>query len=226
MAIINKPKLLIADEPTTALDRDLSKDIMNLLANIQKRLNLSILLITHDLNLVEKYAHKVSIMRQGEIVEYGNTQEILESPKHSYTKYLINSKPARLVNNFKSAAHNELLSVKDFGITYQKKYGFVNLFTKKYKILKNLSFNLHEGETLGLIGKSGSGKPSIAMGLLKMLDFEGKVLFQGVDINTIKRKELKSFRRKIQYVFQDPYESLNPRFTIKEIIAEGAKIHD
>lgn len=223
MAIANDPELLIADEPTTALDTDTTEEIIQLLKNIQKQKALSIFLITHDLSIVKTTADYIAVMQKGKIVEYGANKSILKKPKNNYTKSLIQSEPKRLVSN---ASQGEVvLLTKNLSVSYQKDIGLFAFRKKEHNVLTDINIKLYKGETLGLIGTSGSGKTSLALALLKLIKSTGKIILNGRDINILKSNELKPIRRHLQIVFQDPFTSLNPRMKIKEIIAEGPLAH-
>lgn len=224
IAIANNPKLLIADEPTTAIDARVSKQIMELLKKIKKEYNLSILFITHDLAMVKEYAETLVVMRKGEIVESGQTLKIFKNPKSEYTKFLINSEPKRLVSKIDSKAEN-VLEVRDLAVEVANSYSMLSFGRDNKKILEDVSFDLKKGETLGIIGESGSGKTTIAMAVLRLMKSSGIIKLNGTKISDLSNRQLKPYRKSIQVVFQDPFESLNPRMTIKEIIAEGPKAH-
>ena len=236
MAIACDPKVLIADEPTTSLDGIVKKEIINLLKSIQKETEMSIIFISHDLHLVSKIAEKIIVLNKGEIVELGSSHQIFNNPKKLYTKLLLNARPprnvrpARLPTNEKNIntsliskkerveAHNNLyqhdpiLKIENLGFSYEDK-----------KILNNVSFNLFKGETLGLIGESGSGKSTIAKSILNLNRFDkGQIIYNKKCIKTYNNTE---FRRKIQLVFQDPYSSLNPEISIGYSIMEPMLAH-
>ena len=252
MALSCGPKLLIADEPTTALDVTIQKEIIEILKDLQKSENLSILFISHDLKLVSDISDRILIMRRGEIIEQGQKNKIFKSPKENYTKALlsliINDK-RRLKklptidsfdNNIKQLVETKserkkrlksiysskpILEIKNLSKFYNtSKQLFVK--NKGFKALSNISIQLHRGETLGLIGESGSGKTTLSNSILKIHEFDkGEIFFHGKDISKIKKKELLEFRKSIQIVFQDPYASLNPLQNILEIISEPIKFH-
>ena len=252
MALSCNPKLLIADEPTTALDVTIQKEIIEILKNLQKSENLSILFISHDLRLVSNISDKILIMRNGKIVEQGSNKSIFNSPKENYTKALlsliINDKKRlkrlptvesfdknlkeeaetkserknRLKNIYSGKPILEIRNVSKFYNTSK------NLFrnNKGFKALSKISLKLFKGETLGLIGESGSGKTTLSNAILKIHEFEeGEILFKGKDISKIKEKELLEFKKNVQIIFQDPYASLNPLQNIFQIISEPIKFH-
>ena len=252
MALSCGPKLLIADEPTTALDVTIQKEIIEILKDLQKSENLSILFISHDLKLVSDISDRILIMRRGEIIEQGQKNKIFKFPKENYTKALlsliINDK-RRLKklptidsfdNNIKQQVETKsqrkkrlksiysskpILEIKNLSKFYNtSKQLFVK--NKGFKALSNISIQLYRGETLGLIGESGSGKTTLSNSILKIHEFDkGEIFFHGKDISKIKKKELLEFRKSIQIVFQDPYASLNPLQNILEIISEPMKFH-
>lgn len=222
MAILTHPKLLIADEPTTALDVSVQAQIIQLLKELKIELNMSMLFISHNLSIVKKLADKVAVMQQGQIVEYNNKQRIFLRPQHLYTQTLLNSEP-----NGEPIVLPEtpgiLLSVNHLNVevTTQKR-----LFSsKKKKIVDNVGFVIHQGETVGLVGESGSGKSTTALAILRLMKSDGDILFDGHHIDHLTAKKLLPFRSRIQVVFQDPFSSLNPRFNVEQIISEGLLTH-
>ena len=225
MAIANNPDLLIADEPTTALDVTIQKQILDLLDKLRKKYKMSLLLITHDLGIVKKIANRVCVMEKGEIVEQNTTSEIFSKPKHVYTKKLINSKPREKKNQKKK---NEIiLSVKNLSVYYKNTNSF--FFKNKndaFQAVKNLSFDIAKGETLGIVGESGSGKSSIAQALIKLIDSEGNFFFKNKNISNLNEKSFRSYRKNIQIIFQDPFASLSPRLTVQDIVSEGLEVHN
>ncbi|MAI29857.1 MAG: microcin ABC transporter ATP-binding protein [Rickettsiales bacterium] len=225
MAIANNPDLLIADEPTTALDVTIQKQILDLLDKLRKKYKMSLLLITHDLGIVKKIAHRVCVMEKGKIVEQNTTSEIFSKPKHIYTKKLINSKPREKKNKKKN---NEIiLSVKNLSVYYKNTNSF--FFKNKndaFQAVKNLNFEIAKGETLGIVGESGSGKSSIAQALIKLIDSEGNFFFKNKNISNLNEKNFRSYRKNIQIIFQDPFASLSPRLTVQDIVSEGLEVHN
>lgn len=223
MAIANNPALLIADEPTTALDVTIQAQIMTLIMELRSMLGMAVLLITHDLTLVKRIADKVAIMSKGEIVESGQTAEVYAHPKHSYTKHLLASEPGKAplpATNGKTLLECEKLSVAFPGT--QTLFSF----KKNEKIvLQDISFTLKQGMTLGVVGESGSGKTSLALALLRLIPSDGRIRFDGRDIQELSGKLLRDKRRDMQMIFQDPFSSLNPRMTVGAIIREGLDVH-
>ena len=253
MAIACKPKLLIADEPTTALDVTVQKEILELLLNIQKETKMSILFISHDLALVSEFADRVVVMYKGNIVEQGQTKQIYLQPEHTYTQALFNSRPStenrlkRLptVRDFindevnstlvstkeRELFHNKLyqqkplLEVIDVEKTYLSKQGFFKP-QKPFKAVDGVSFNVYEGETLGLVGESGCGKSTLSNAILQLdKATSGIIKYRGRDITKLDGQELRALRKDIQIIFQDPFASLNPRMTIGKAIEEPMKVH-
>jgi peptide/nickel transport system ATP-binding protein len=249
MAIACEPKLLIADEPTTALDVTIQKQIIDLIAAIQKKHNMSVLFITHDLALVGEIADHVIVMRNGEVREAGDIRQIFEAPRDAYTKALLrcrpslDTRPMRLpvIADFMdggvepAATHQErtrgivgneevLLEVRNLGKSFYTREG---LFGKKeFQAVKDVSFKLARGKTLGVVGESGSGKTTVGLTLLRLHEAtRGQALFEGKDILSMSPKEFMAYKRRIQIIFQNPYASLNPRFTIGQILLEPMRIH-
>lgn len=218
IAIANNPQILIADEPTTSLDRKVSMHIMELLKQIQVKYKISIFFISHDLSLVEKYADSLIIMKNGEIEETGSIR-VLKKPKSKYTRKLINAEPEVLINKTKEQ-RDPILEIKNLNISYKKHNKIFSFNKENAEVLRNVNFKLSEAETIGILGNSGSGKTSLAMAVLRFLKCDGNIFFLGKEINSFSNKEL---RKNIQIVFQDPFESLNPRMRIFDIVAEGPR---
>jgi microcin C transport system ATP-binding protein len=238
MALSTKPKLLIADEPTTALDVNLRKQILDLLKDLQKHSEnqgMSILLISHDLNLVKKFAQQVVVMHQGKVVESGSTQNIFEAPQTAYTQSLVNSRPEKnLLPLIPLATH--LLDAKGIEVGYPaEQSGWSQLLhfyqkTKYTSVLRGINFDLRQGETLGIIGESGSGKTTLGMALLDLLagtsaKMEGNVELLGSSWTKLSASDKRAMRAKFQVIFQDPFGSLSPRMSVGQIIAEGLDVH-
>ena len=224
MAIANHPKILIADEPTTALDVTIQAQILNLLADLKKEFGMSMLFITHDLNIVRQIADRVCVMKAGKIVEQGITDSVFEKPKHEYTKKLLK---AVSVSGPKSIpAHSEvILRSQDTRVWFPVHRGFLKRTIGHIKALNSATFDVKMGETLGIVGESGSGKSTIALALMRLIDFEGEINFDGKDIGLLKTRELRRMRSDMQIVFQDPFGSLSPRMTCAQIISEGLEVH-
>jgi len=224
MALANEPNLLIADEPTTALDVTIQAQILELLGEIQQRLGLSILLITHDLTVVSNVAHRVCVMQHGQLVEQGDTQAIFNNPQHAYTRHLIESEPKRQVDG--TERHGELvLDARNVRVWFPIKKGLLRRTVDHVKAVDDVSLKLYEGHTLGVVGESGSGKSTLAFALLKLVPAKGDIVFLGNDVLAKTRVELREMRRQMQIVFQDPYGSLSPRMSVEQIILEGPSAH-
>ena len=222
MAILTHPKLLIADEPTTALDISVQAQIIDLLKELKKELNMSMLFISHNLGIVKKLADKVAVMQNGQIVEFNNKQRIFLRPQQEYTQTLLNSQPSGEPVPLPDTP-GILLSVNHLNVEViaQKR-----LFSsKKKKIVDNIGFTVHQGETVGIVGESGSGKSTTALAILRLIQSQGDILFDSHPIQNLSAKKLLPFCSRIQVVFQDPYSSLNPRLNVEQIISEGLITH-
>ncbi|OTQ73129.1 MULTISPECIES: microcin C ABC transporter ATP-binding protein YejF [unclassified Gilliamella] len=222
MAILTHPKLLIADEPTTALDVSVQGQIIELLKELKKELNMSMLFISHNLGIVKKLADKVAVMQDGQLVEFNNKQRIFLRPQQEYTQTLLNSQPSGEPVPLPDTP-GILLNVNHLNVEVvtQKR-----LFSsKKKKIVDNIGFAVHQGETVGIVGESGSGKSTSALAILRLIKSKGDILFDSHPIQNLSGKKLLPFRSRIQVVFQDPFSSLNPRFNVEQIISEGLMTH-
>ncbi len=223
MAIANNPKLLIADEPTTALDVSIQYQILNLLKKLQNDYEMSILLITHDLAIVKRFCDYVYVINKGKIVEQNETKKLFTNPTNTYTKNLLSHE---LIPNEASCEHKKtILQVKNLSVEFCIKKSLFKKNIKTFKAVKNASFSLHESECLGIIGESGSGKSSLAQAILKLISSKGDIIFLDKNINLLNKKALQKLRMDMQIVFQDPFNSLNPRMSIFSIISEGLDIH-
>ncbi len=227
IAIANNPDLLIADEPTTALDVTVQTEILKLLQSLQKKYQMSILFITHDLTIVRQISDRVCVMYDGKIKETGDTKEIFNNPQDDYTKHLLSSEPEER-DLFYDKNGKNIITGKDLNITFNTKVKVAGRNkTLSIKAVNNVSLNLKEGETLGIVGESGSGKTTLGQTLLRLVDREsnteisGDINFFDDKIDQLSRKQFKPFRNQMQIVFQDPYASLNPRLSVKQIIEEG-----
>lgn len=223
MALANEPQLLIADEPTTALDVTVQQTILELLSDLQERLGMSILLISHDLNLVRRVAHRVCVMRNGEIVEQAACTEIFRNPQHPYTQELLGAEPSG-----QPVAHSPsetLLETCDLRVWFPIKKGIFQRTADYIKAVDGVSFNLQRGQTLGVVGESGSGKSTLGLAILRLINSKGRILYAGQAIDSLSQKEVRPLRRDIQVVFQDPFGSLSPRMSVSDIIGEGLRIH-
>ena len=224
MAIANNPDLLIADEPTTALDVTIQKQILDLLDSLRRKYKMSLLLITHDLGIVKKIADRVCVMEKGIIVEQNTTTKVFNHPDHNYTKKLINAEPRE--KKLTQKKKETILSVDNLSVFYKNTNSF--FFKNKdqaFQAVKNLSFEISKGETLGIVGESGSGKSSVAQALIKLISSEGNFFFKKRNISKLDEKSFRSYRKDIQIIFQDPFASLSPRLTIQDIVSEGLEVH-
>ena len=227
MAIANRPDLLIADEPTTALDVTIQSQILKLLKDLQKKYGMAIMLITHDLTVVRKTSDRICVMRYGKIVERGITEDVFNNPQHEYTKHLINSEPSGEPDPYDASNENYIIQGQQCTVKFTLKKG--NFFNQKKTELiavNNVDIKARYGETIGIVGESGSGKSTLGMSLIKLQDINsGKIFFKDEEIQDYNTKQLKDLREHMQIVFQDPFSSLNPRHTIKQIIGEGLEIN-
>lgn len=224
MALANEPKLLIADEPTTALDVTIQAQILTLLKELQSRLNMAMLLITHDLNIVEHVSNHVCVMEKGCIVEQGMTKEIFEAPQHPYTQLLLGSTPTGDPEP-RTTYDNDIMSADKLKVWFPLKSGFLQRTSGHIKAVDEVSFNLQTGETLGVVGESGSGKTTLGLSLLRLQASEGEIYFRDTALHNLKERDIRPFRREIQIVFQNPFSSLSPRQSVEEIIEEGLLVH-
>jgi microcin C transport system ATP-binding protein len=220
MALANNPDLLIADEPTTALDVTIQAQILALLRQLRAEFNMAMLLITHDLGIVRKMADRVCVMRHGEIVERGTVEEIFSAPQHPYTKHLIASEPKGSPPVANPAAP-VVMEADDLKVWYPVKRGLLHRTVDHVKAVDGLSLKLREGETLGVVGESGSGKTTLGLALLRLISSQGPIAYVGKRIDGLRSKEMRPLRRHMQIVFQDPYGSLSPRLSVSQIIEEG-----
>ena len=218
-ALASNPKLLIADEPTTALDVTVQKQILDLIKSLKERFNMSVLLITHDLRIVRKYADNIVVVRNGNVIEKGSCIDIFSNPLDDYTKLLINTEYGKPV---KACSNKEMFKAENINAYYKlpKK-----IFKKQqyFYAAKNINLSILEGDSLGIVGESGSGKSSLVKAFLHLIDFTGNVYFDNICFSQLKKEHLRKQRRNIQIVFQDPFGSLNPRMTAEMIISEGIK---
>jgi ABC-type microcin C transport system duplicated ATPase subunit YejF len=225
MAIANDPDLLIADEPTTALDVTIQAEILNLMADLRKRLGMSMIFITHDLNIVRRIADRVYVMRLGEVVEEGETRTIFANPKHPYTKALLAAEPSGHKDPVSKTAP-KMLDGTDMRVTFKIGGGFLAGEGIFLKAVDRVSVTLRRGQTIGIVGESGSGKSTLARALLKLLPSEGSIHFDGRNIEKLDQQAMRPLRRQLQIVFQDPFGSLSPRLTAGEIVTEGLLVHE
>lgn len=219
MAIANNPKILIADEPTTALDVTIQEQIIDLLLELKQKYGMAIIFISHNLRLVNKIADNIAVMYQGNLVEYGPAKQIFETPQHGYTKKLISS--GLLLNLDDKNSTETILKAENIAVSFPLKKNLWGKVTKELKAVNNVSFELAKGETLGIVGESGSGKTTLAMSVVNLVKHGGKIMLKNNGI----LEEMNSFSKDLQIVFQDPYNSLNPRMNIMQIIGEGLNVH-
>jgi microcin C transport system ATP-binding protein len=225
MAIANEPDMLIADEPTTALDVTIQAQILSLMRELRDRLGMALLLITHDLSIVRHMAERTCVMTQGEIVEAGPTADIFARPQHPYTRRLLAAEPKGRVAPADPAAP-VLLAGDQVKVWFPLRGGLFRRLKGHVKAVDGISLAVREGTTLGVVGESGSGKTTLGLAILRLLDSEsGGIRFAGHDIATASQRRLRPLRRAMQVVFQDPYSSLSPRLSIAQIVGEGLKVH-
>ena len=224
MALANEPDLLIADEPTTALDVTVQAQIIALLKDIQKRLGMSLLFITHDLGIVRKIAQRVCVMKEGRIVEQGGVERVFTAPEHPYTRALLAAEPKPDPAPPQPAAPMVLQAV-DLKVWFPIKRGVLRKVVGHIKAVDGVSVSLRRGETLGVVGESGSGKTTLGLALLRLISSEGPTVFMSNPLQGLKFKQMRPFRRDMQIVFQDPYGSLSPRLSVADIIKEGLNVH-
>lgn len=225
MALANEPDLLIADEPTTAVDVTIQAQILKLLADLQAKMGLGILFITHDLGIVKRIADRAYVMQGGEIVEQGETQALFENPRHSYTQQLLAAEPKGLPDP-PPAASPVLLAAQDVKVWFPIKRGVIRRTVDFVKAVDGVELRVQQGHTLGIVGESGSGKSTLARALLRLERGEGSVHFKDQDLFKLDAKAVRPLRREMQIVFQDPFGSLSPRMSVGEIVGEGLEVHE
>ncbi|MEC6392855.1 dipeptide ABC transporter ATP-binding protein [Acinetobacter pittii] len=221
MTLALRPKILIADEPTTALDVVLQIQILELLKSLQSKYGMALILISHDLNLVHRYAEKLIVLQNGRVVEQGELSQIFANPKTVYTAQLLDHDFGSVESR---PAQQNVLSVRQLSVQFPIRKGILNRIQGYFTAIEDLSFDLAQGESLGVVGESGAGKSSLAMALVRLIKSEGQIVFLGQDLNQLQPKALRLMRSDFQLVFQDPFGSLNPRMTVGQIIAEGLKV--
>ncbi|MEA3025703.1 MAG: microcin transport system ATP-binding protein, partial [Alphaproteobacteria bacterium] len=224
MALANEPDLLIADEPTTALDVTVQAQILKLLKELQGRLGMAMLFITHDLGIVRKIADRVCVMKDGKIVEENAVAEIFKSPQHPYTRGLLAAEPHphALQPNPNGPI---VLKTDDLKVWFPIKRGVTRKIVGHIKAVDGVSVEVRKGETLGVVGESGSGKTTLGLALMRLISSDGPIVFMGKELQELRFKEMRPHRRNMQIVFQDPYGSLSPRMSVSDIIQEGMWIH-
>jgi ABC-type microcin C transport system duplicated ATPase subunit YejF len=225
MALANNPELLIADEPTTALDVTIQAEILELMTDLQQRLGMAMIFITHDLGIVKRIANRVYVMRKGEVVEDGDTKAIFAKPKHEYTRALLEAEPAgRKAPPAKNAP--TMLSGTNMRVSFKIGGGFMGSPAIELKAVDNVSVSLKQGQTIGIVGESGSGKSTLARALLRLVPSQGALSFNGQSITNFDKEAMRPLRKQLQIVFQDPFGSLSPRMTAGQIITEGLIVHE
>ena len=225
MALANRPKLLVADEPTTALDVTVQAQILELLSRLKGEHGMSMLFITHDLGIVRKFADRVCVMTRGRIVETGNVEDVFTHPQHEYTRHLLASEP-RGEPPVADPTKPIVMEGQDVRVWFPIKAGLMRRVVDHVKAVDGVSLSLRAGETLGVVGESGSGKTTLGLALARLISSEGRIAFIGNDIGNYSFKQMRPLRDRLQVVFQDPYGSLSPRMSVGEIIAEGLKVHE
>jgi microcin C transport system ATP-binding protein len=223
MALANNPDLFIADEPTTALDVTVQAQILELLRSLQAEFGMALLLITHDLGIVRHMAKRVCVMQGGRIVEAGPTEQVFKSPKHAYTRQLIAAEPKGAPPKADPKAQT-VLTTDNLKVWFPVKRGFLRRITGYIKAVDGVSIEVKEGQTLGVVGESGSGKTTLGLAVLRLIQSEGPIVYLGQRIDNFAAQEMRPLRREMQIVFQDPYGSLSPRLSIRQIVEEGLTI--
>jgi len=224
MALANEPRLLIADEPTTALDVTVQAQILKLLKSLSREMGMAMLLITHDLGIVRKMADRVCVMNKGKIVEQGATASLFDSPQHEYTRHLLNSEPKGKPLTARPDAP-EVMSTDDLKVWFPIKKGVLKRTVDHVKAVDGISLTVRRGHTVGVVGESGSGKTTLGLGLLRLIDSDGPIVFMGQHIEDDGWSDLRSRRADMQIVFQDPFGSLSPRLSVAQIVEEGLLVH-
>jgi microcin C transport system ATP-binding protein len=224
MALANNPALLIADEPTTALDVTIQAQILEELARLRNERGLALLLISHDLQIVRRYADRVCVMRDGRVVEEGAVGRVFDAPRHPYTRALLAAEPkgppARLPEE-----RRVILSAEDVRVHFPVRRGLLRRTVATVRAVDGVGFDVHAGETVGLVGESGSGKTTMALASLRLAPYSGRIAFEGVALDTVAKRRMRGLRARMQIVFQDPFGSLSPRMPVGDIIAEGLTVH-
>ncbi len=224
MALACDPALLIADEPTTALDVTIQQQILDLLHEIQQETGMSVLLITHDLNLVRRFANRVCVMQDGKIVESNETDKLFAQPQNEYTKFLLDSQPDKKIATVE-ASSDLVLRAENLRCYFPIYKGFFKRKVDEVKAVDDITLSLFSGETLGIVGESGSGKTTLGLAMFRLLSSQGEIHFKEQNVTTFSEKLMRPLRRHFQIVFQDPFSSLSPRMTVQQIIEEGLKLH-
>ncbi|MHA1565984.1 MAG: ABC transporter ATP-binding protein [Alphaproteobacteria bacterium] len=224
MALANEPDLLIADEPTTALDVTIQAQILELLRKLQARFGMAILFITHDLGIVRKMADRVCVMHEGKIVEQGDVNSIFDAPEHPYTRHLLESEPSGAAHVVPENAAT-VMAADNLKVWFPIKAGVLRRTVDYVRAVDGISLSVREGQTVGVVGESGSGKTTLGLALLRLISSKGSINFDGQAIDALRSQQVRPLRREMQIVFQDPYGSLSPRMSIAQIIEEGLRVH-
>jgi microcin C transport system ATP-binding protein len=224
MALANEPDILIADEPTTALDVTIQAQILKLLKSLQARFGMALLLITHDLTIVRKMATRVCVMTRGEVVEAGAVREIFARPQHAYTRHLLSAEPKGKPLVVEPPPPT-LIEANRLKVWFPTRAGVFRRVTGHIKAVDGIDFALRAGETLGVVGESGSGKTTLGLALLRLLASEGEIHYDGRRLDGLPERAMRPLRRELQIVFQDPFSSLSPRLSVGQIVEEGLKVH-
>jgi microcin C transport system ATP-binding protein len=224
MALANNPDLLIADEPTTALDVTVQAQVIDLLKSLQRQFNMAVLLITHDFSVVRKFSDRIAVMYEGEIVETGNSNDIFTDPQHDYTKLLMKSDPGGEPSPVDSEA-DTIVKTDNLKVWFPIKKGVLKRTVDHVKAVDGITIGVQQGHSLGIVGESGSGKTTLALAILRLIDSDGGIEFNNAAIDNFSQKQMRSLRKEMQVVFQDPFGSLSPRMSITKIIEEGLEIH-
>ncbi|KPW81481.1 MULTISPECIES: ABC transporter ATP-binding protein [Pseudomonas syringae group] len=223
MALACEPELLVADEPTTALDVTVQRKILLLLKELQQRLDMSLLLISHDLNLVHSVAQRVCVMRAGEIVEQSDCKSLFKSPQHPYSRLLLDAEPAG--EPLPRDTRETVLQVDNLKVWFSLTGGILRRHKEYLKAVDDISLSIERGKTLGIVGESGSGKSTLGQAILRLLESRGGIRFRGQALDGLNQKQMRPWRKEMQVVFQDPYGSLSPRMSVAQIISEGLEVH-
>ncbi|CAI3789023.1 putative ABC transporter ATP-binding protein YejF [Pseudomonas sp. MM227] len=223
MALANEPELLIADEPTTALDVTVQLKILELLKDLQARLGMALLLISHDLNLVKRIAHRVCVMQRGRIVEQAGCEELFRAPQHPYTQVLLGAEPSG--EPAATAVGEPILAVDALRVWFPIKKGLLGRTVDHVKAVDGIQFTLPRGQTLGIVGESGSGKSTLGLAIMRLIASRGSIQFQGTALDGLAQQQVRPLRKQMQVVFQDPFGSLSPRMSVSQIVGEGLRIH-
>jgi microcin C transport system ATP-binding protein len=224
MALANRPELLIADEPTTALDVTIQAEILDLLQRLKAEFGMALLLITHDLTIVKRMVEKVGVMKDGVLVETGKVEDIFNRPQHEYTRYLLASELKEYPETM-TVKEDAMMDVHNLKVFFPIQKGIFRTTKGYVKAVNDVTFSVKRGQTVGLVGESGSGKTTIGLAVLRLIGSSGSILYRGREIQGLKSNDIRPFRKEIQIIFQDPFASLNPRLTVGQIIEEGLQVH-